>query len=448
MRVQLIESDPGREDGAVAIVVAVSLIVLLGLAAFAVDFGLAYSNKRQVQTSADAAALAAAGTLADESVSCVGVAEGDPPAALDPSRPLATLMTEAETAGTNLTDENHYFADYVPASMEFTCEGGAINVSWTNESVSDVSLGSVLGGDEIEVNRSAVAALDVPPGVASGLRPFPFCSKYLPQNFDPSFSSYPSKVYRVEGPNTKGNDPKPEDPADDVVKGDPGCPKPGGNWYHANCPETANNGVPQLQEAIMEGCKGAVKEVDRTAYSAGPPVNGVELIAAGCPPNDPPDLAVPDDCLKADPGNFNPSLAEKWEEVMQAREPIPIPVFCGTPPCGTPGVVMDGGGNTVEYPVYRIMNVQICGYFFGKGDKKSGQITDGLCAESNMPSGATDPFGRTLPYTVKDPKDTNQTNYFLVVYTSAQTAPVFGDSTCTIGDVSCDGGLRRTILVE
>lgn len=46
------------ESGAVAVVVALSIVVLVGMAALAVDAGYLYSVRRQLQTAADAAALA------------------------------------------------------------------------------------------------------------------------------------------------------------------------------------------------------------------------------------------------------------------------------------------------------------------------------------------------------------------------------------------------------
>jgi uncharacterized membrane protein len=49
--------------GAVAMVTALSLLVLVGFAAGAVDFGHAYLKARQLQGIADLAAMAAAGHL-------------------------------------------------------------------------------------------------------------------------------------------------------------------------------------------------------------------------------------------------------------------------------------------------------------------------------------------------------------------------------------------------
>ena len=54
------ESTHDREEGAVTIIVAVMLVVLLGMAALAVDVGAMYAEKAQLQNAADASALAVA----------------------------------------------------------------------------------------------------------------------------------------------------------------------------------------------------------------------------------------------------------------------------------------------------------------------------------------------------------------------------------------------------
>lgn len=56
--------------GAVAIVVALSLVVLLGFGAFAIDFGNAYVVKNELQNAADAAALAGASVLFQDNELC------------------------------------------------------------------------------------------------------------------------------------------------------------------------------------------------------------------------------------------------------------------------------------------------------------------------------------------------------------------------------------------
>lgn len=52
-----------NEHGVVAVVVAIAALLIFGVCAFAVDFGNAYARKRDIQTQADLAALAAAAQL-------------------------------------------------------------------------------------------------------------------------------------------------------------------------------------------------------------------------------------------------------------------------------------------------------------------------------------------------------------------------------------------------
>ena len=52
-----------RQRGAVAVIVALSALVLLGFAGMAIDVGRLYINRTELQSAADACALAAAGEL-------------------------------------------------------------------------------------------------------------------------------------------------------------------------------------------------------------------------------------------------------------------------------------------------------------------------------------------------------------------------------------------------
>ena len=48
----------GKDDGAILVHVAVGLLMLIGVSAFAIDFGLFWLGRSQAQNSADAGALA------------------------------------------------------------------------------------------------------------------------------------------------------------------------------------------------------------------------------------------------------------------------------------------------------------------------------------------------------------------------------------------------------
>lgn len=81
-----------RERGAAAVLVAFSMVVLLGFAALAVDVGAVYAEKAQLQNGADATALAIAGECAN-GVSC-------PVAMSDPNNRLANANANDDSSGT------------------------------------------------------------------------------------------------------------------------------------------------------------------------------------------------------------------------------------------------------------------------------------------------------------------------------------------------------------
>jgi uncharacterized membrane protein len=64
-----------QEDGAVAIIMSFAMVVLLGFTAFAVDQGLYYHKKSQLQSAIDAAALAAVYKLPSQSEASATVLE-------------------------------------------------------------------------------------------------------------------------------------------------------------------------------------------------------------------------------------------------------------------------------------------------------------------------------------------------------------------------------------
>jgi len=60
-----------KEDGQVAVIVAIIIIVLIGMVVLVVDVGSLYEDRRQLQTVADAAALAGAQDLPEDPVNAV-----------------------------------------------------------------------------------------------------------------------------------------------------------------------------------------------------------------------------------------------------------------------------------------------------------------------------------------------------------------------------------------
>lgn len=69
---RLIATDPDQERGAVAVMFALLLVVLVGFIALAVDMGATYAKRQELQNGADAAALAAAQECATAGCSKAG----------------------------------------------------------------------------------------------------------------------------------------------------------------------------------------------------------------------------------------------------------------------------------------------------------------------------------------------------------------------------------------
>src|SRR5205823_3215709 len=59
-----------EESGAVAVTVALLSVVLVGISAFTIDFGMSFVNNRQLQVASDASALAAAAAYGRSTGTC------------------------------------------------------------------------------------------------------------------------------------------------------------------------------------------------------------------------------------------------------------------------------------------------------------------------------------------------------------------------------------------
>src|SRR5919108_792360 len=95
-----------QQEGAIAIIVALSAVVLLGIAAFVIDFGYTWVTTNELQNAADAGALAGARALGkfycpetDPANPCKSKAEQD-------STTIADVQTSIQTAVENVVNQN------------------------------------------------------------------------------------------------------------------------------------------------------------------------------------------------------------------------------------------------------------------------------------------------------------------------------------------------------
>ena len=113
----MLDKHAGRRDesGAIAVVFAVSALILFVVAGMVVDLGLARDTRRDSQNAADASALAAANVLYPSSGTCT-VAPTTPPCytdAINSAKAFAQNNYDVSSSDwASCTDPNHY---YVPA---------------------------------------------------------------------------------------------------------------------------------------------------------------------------------------------------------------------------------------------------------------------------------------------------------------------------------------------
>lgn len=135
------------DEGAIAVVVAVVMVVLLAFAAIAVDAGAMYSQRRQMQTAADAAALAGVQNL--------------------PTDPDLALASADDYAVANLPD-----ADDRTFTVESTFVTNDTIVANVRQSAMELSFARFMGVDHAPVSARSVAMVGSPSTYGSGLMPF------------------------------------------------------------------------------------------------------------------------------------------------------------------------------------------------------------------------------------------------------------------------------------
>lgn len=134
------------DSGAVVVLVAVMLVVLLGMGAFAVDAGALYAERRQLQTAADAGALA-------------GVTEL-------PARPGDALRIAQEYAAANTAG-----ADQVRFDIVQTYAPNDTIIAHVDESAMRLFFARFLGMESAPVGATATAVVASPYSYASGVMP-------------------------------------------------------------------------------------------------------------------------------------------------------------------------------------------------------------------------------------------------------------------------------------
>jgi hypothetical protein len=158
-----------RDEGAVAVLAALLMTLILVLAAFAVDIANAYANARQLSVAADAAALSAAAEVGK------AYPAGQPCSAATLASIDATGIARAEADRVNTKNSKRGTPEPV-GSVTVTCAASfnAIDVRITNDRAVKTALAGIIGIDELTPNSYAVARFQRMP-TGGGLRPWAIC---------------------------------------------------------------------------------------------------------------------------------------------------------------------------------------------------------------------------------------------------------------------------------
>lgn len=376
-----------------ALVAGLLMLVFLGLGAFSVDLGMSFADTRQLQTSADAGALAAANVLRGTSGTCSTV--------------LTAAQTTAGSTADSIRTQNRPAS--VRATYAATCTAdGSIEVTYAARGTTPSFFGGVFGNNAgYTSTRSAKARLSV---LSSGkIRPYAICGSQLAE-------APAGTVIQMDLPST-GNTTC------------PGVANPG-NWWSIDCPEVTSNSNAYMATATLNGCTADVSVVPDQLIA--PPRSAAQLRAyleGAC-------TVRSTTCLSANTGQINGVVLGSWDVLVSEQRRIVLPVFCGSAPTGPCDIaaVVNAGGNNAIYPVQALVGVQICGYKFGNQRNPSGTGTlTGECATHNA---------NALTTATGGPQD----NYVLMRLVDVATLPKGGSTPCPLG-APCD--LQRTVaLVE
>ncbi|WP_439936374.1 pilus assembly protein TadG-related protein [Nocardia sp. N13] len=404
------------ESGATMVLVALVTTALLGMLAFTADLGMAYANKRQLQTAADAASLGAAGVFASSQKYACAEVLTDKSAAANGEASTKVIQNTPGTGNASLT------------TYSATCTTKGIEVTATVGGTSANFFGKVLGrSSDYQVERSATAVVEPSTG-GTAVRPLAICSGDLPS---PISAGTPFSI-RLPG---EGTAP-------------PGsCPIPpnAGNWWTLDCPDEGSddgsvgngNGNSALVEQIRDGCPKPVSIVPNQLDVNGNYVSPSALntvLASACPSVS---TSAPYQCLGGDPGQPDAGQVENsWKYLIDNRVQALIPVFCAPSQCDHSSVT--GTGTNAVFPVHKFVGVTVCGYHFGKQPNKRYRATLSAPDVCSPASSQLDQLENNA---------TDESVYLVVVFLNAQTSGSTLPAACAVGG-TCDTGVRQVRLVR
>ncbi|MGY1712402.1 TadE/TadG family type IV pilus assembly protein [Geodermatophilus sp. SYSU D00758] len=232
----------GEERGATAVMVAVLMVPLVGFAALAVDVAAVYSERVQLQSGADAAALAIGHDCAEGLASCAAY----------------------QSTAVDLTDANHDPDGSVHGTPVVDLDLAGREVTVTNPGTQNHWFAPVLGEDSTDVTASATVRWGGPGGGTAVLPlAFSWCAFELQTG-----GGVPSTEVEQVIHFTKTDEKNPQHPVPQVCTGPSNLEVPGGFAWLDTDPGTC--GATTSVDGIAESSTGNSVPSDCTAaYLAG-----------------------------------------------------------------------------------------------------------------------------------------------------------------------------------
>ena len=179
MRIQLRSLHRPRDEGAVAVIVAILSTILVLMAAFAVDLANAYAVKRQLSVAADAAALDAARAVATAESGGSPILGGGQGCSTWTSAQRSAAQSAAQAAANSTNAANDLSSESSVDSVTITCVGDSrVEVEVNNSRELPVFFGGIASSTGYAPKRSATAAV-IPRLAIGGLRPYAACNSVV-----------------------------------------------------------------------------------------------------------------------------------------------------------------------------------------------------------------------------------------------------------------------------
>lgn len=393
MRVPVSQEPLKDEKGAVAVLVGILAIFLIGLSAFTIDLGSAYVSNRNLQRAADAGALAGAQSLSKVPGTCNSI--------LSDSAEVA----KAKAVAVDIAKKNYPDGVWTESTWEVRCDATSksLLVKLGNAGTTRTRFAGVFGGQsEVTTSRAATATVEVAQYAGTAMRPLAVCSTQL------TAGPYVRLDYPTDAP--------------------PACGNASGAWWTVDCPSNPSNSTAVMVQQVKEGCPRGASVI--TGQTSPDPTS---VLTAACKVT-----AADGTCLESNPGNLDSGqVAASWKYLVDQQTPVIFPVFCAPPQCST--TTIDGEGNNATFPVYKLLGAVLCGYHFSKKDDEryAPSAVDSECED--MP---------TDLWTAEE-WDSNSANFLIIKYATVSTSGSNTPTECGLGSTTgCDGGARRTRLVE